>query len=184
MAEIVAAAGECEHGRLHLWPEVGLVEVLDPDSDGVGELICTGLLNADMPLIRYRVGDRGRLVGGSSGCPCGRALPALGPIEGRAFDYLVCPHDGHRIWQSLNQIAIGAVREVQLIQENLHSVRVRYVPANDAVQAAGEVLASRLRERLGPVEVILEPVEQIPRGPNGKFRAVISKVAQEAAHGR
>jgi len=108
----------------------------------------------------------------------------LGPIEGRAFDYLVCPNDGRPIWQSLNSIAVGAVQEVQLIQENLQSVRVRYVPANDAVEAAGEVLASRLRERLGPVEVILEPVEHIPRGPNGKFQGVISKVAQEAAHGR
>ncbi len=31
MAEMVAAAGECEHGTLHLWPEVGVVEVLDDD---------------------------------------------------------------------------------------------------------------------------------------------------------
>ena len=28
-----------------------------------GDLVCTGLLNKDMPLIRYRVGDRGALRG-------------------------------------------------------------------------------------------------------------------------
>ena len=31
MAEMVAAASECDHGRLHLWPEAGVVEVLDDD---------------------------------------------------------------------------------------------------------------------------------------------------------
>src|SRR6185436_3308207 len=58
MAEAVAAASECEHGRMHLWPEVGLVEVHETGqaarAGATGELICTGLLNADMPLIRYR----------------------------------------------------------------------------------------------------------------------------------
>ena len=54
MAETVAAGSECHAGRLHQWPEVGHIEVR-PD----GEFICTGLLNTDMPLIRYRVGDRG-----------------------------------------------------------------------------------------------------------------------------
>ncbi|MGH7821578.1 MAG: phenylacetate--CoA ligase family protein, partial [Candidatus Binatia bacterium] len=60
MAELVAAASECESGSLHLWPEVGVLEVLEagrPVPPGsVGEFVCTGLLNEDMPLIRYRVG--------------------------------------------------------------------------------------------------------------------------------
>jgi len=60
MAEIVAAASECESGKLHLWPEVGWVEILEnnqPVPNGTaGDLVCTGLLNRDMPLIRYRVG--------------------------------------------------------------------------------------------------------------------------------
>src|SRR3989441_7658861 len=51
MTENVAAASECEAGRLHQWPEVGLMETQDE------EFICTGLVNEAMPLIRYRVGD-------------------------------------------------------------------------------------------------------------------------------
>jgi phenylacetate-CoA ligase len=66
MTELVAAASECAVGRLHLWPEVGLVEVVGDDpvfSHGSsGGLVCTGLLNIDMPLIRYRTGDRGALA--------------------------------------------------------------------------------------------------------------------------
>ena len=73
MAETAAAASECPHGRLHQWPEVGWIEVMagsggggGPDEQGAesgtGDLVCTGLLNVDMPLIRYRVGDSGRVI--------------------------------------------------------------------------------------------------------------------------
>ncbi|MGQ9698833.1 MAG: phenylacetate--CoA ligase family protein, partial [Armatimonadota bacterium] len=50
MSEMVAAASECERGRLHLWPEAGVVEVLANGADEAlplgqtGRLICTGLL--------------------------------------------------------------------------------------------------------------------------------------------
>jgi phenylacetate-CoA ligase len=184
MAEIVAAAGECEHGRLHLWPEVGLVEVLNPDSEGVGELICTGLLNADMPLIRYRVGDRGALAQEDSECACGRRLPGLARIEGRYDDVVLTP-DGRQVGRLDPVFKTDLpIREAMIIQEALDRLRVRLVPGTGYDGKAAEAIRQRLRERLGPVEVMLEPVEQIPRGPNGKFRAVISKVAQEAAHGR
>ncbi len=50
----------CQHGRLHLWPEAGIVEVFDglelAPPGTTGELVCTGLLNTDMSLLRYRVG--------------------------------------------------------------------------------------------------------------------------------
>ncbi|MEM7288007.1 MAG: hypothetical protein AAF480_16770, partial [Actinomycetota bacterium] len=42
MAEAVAAASECEQGRLHLWPDAGVAEVDGPDGEP-GDLIATGL---------------------------------------------------------------------------------------------------------------------------------------------
>ena len=45
MAELVAAASECEAGKMHSWPEAGSVEVLEdnrPVSKGdAGDLVCT-----------------------------------------------------------------------------------------------------------------------------------------------
>lgn len=85
MAEMVAGASECSAGRLHTWPEAGVVEVLAEDGTvdgtGSGELVCTGLLNFEMPLIRYRTGDRGKLPQFAS-CACGRTLPLMSGIEG------------------------------------------------------------------------------------------------------
>src|SRR2546422_7938101 len=78
-AEMVALVTECDRGRLHVSPEVGVVEVLRdgrPVGPGeAGELVCTGLLNEAMPLIRYRTGDVA--VQGSGPCPCGRPPRAL-----------------------------------------------------------------------------------------------------------
>ena len=58
-------------------------------------------------------------------------------------------------------------------------MRVRYVPAPDYTATAGEMIAQRLRERMGEVDVTLEAVAQVPRSTRaGKFRAVISQVRE------
>jgi len=181
MAEIVAAASECEYSRLHLWDEVGIVETWDGDMPvcgTTGDLICTGLLNADMPLVRYRTGDRGALSAQNRQCECGRTLPGLHHVEGRSDDMLYTA-DGRQIGR-LDPVFKThlPVIEAQIVQESLSQVRVRYVPANDFTPEAGESMVARLRERMGPVKVVLEPVGQIPRELNGKFRAVVCHIPQ------
>lgn len=183
MAEAVTAATECEQGALHLWPELGWVEVLEaerPLPPGfTGDLVATGLLNLEMPLIRYRIGDRGSLADYYSACVCGRSLPMLSSVEGRADDVLYT-RDGRRIGR-LDPVfkAQLPIREAQIVQESLHLVRVRYVPTENWRHADGLDLTRRLRERMGAVEVVLEPLNEIPRTATGKFRAVICQIAPE-----
>jgi phenylacetate-CoA ligase len=181
MAEITAAAGECQAGRMHLWPEAGTVEIdATPDKRG-GELICTGLVNADMPLVRYRLGDRGGPVRwtGDHPCECGRTLPELCSIEGRTDDVLHCS-DGRTVGR-LDPVFKSSlpVTEAQIIQETRSQVRVLCVPAPGFSDATAREIAMRLRDRMGPVEVSVERVFEIPRGANGKFRAVISNLGPE-----
>jgi phenylacetate-CoA ligase len=177
MSEMVTGASECEAGQLHLWPEAGVVEALNGDQparDGEpGDLVCTGLHNPDMPLIRYRLGDRVVLSGDDQTCLCGRTLPKLRSVEGRLDDVLYTA-DGRRVGR-LDPVfkADLPVREAQIVQESLRSVRVRYLAAPGFNAASGREIAARLRARLGPVDVLLEPVDALPRGANGKFRAVI-----------
>ncbi|GER80066.1 phenylacetate-coenzyme A ligase PaaK [Candidatus Denitrolinea symbiosum] len=180
MAEIVASASECEYGKMHLWPEVGHVEVMRENSPvplgETGELICTGIFNVDMPLIRYRVGDEGSL-NAVSGCACGRSLPLLGKIHGRVDDVLYTA-DGRRIGR-LDPVfkAHLPVIEAQIIQEELDKLTVRFVPAPEYRPNDGQSIIERLQARVGNVQVKLEPVDEIPREANGKFRAVVSKIA-------
>ena len=174
MAESVAAGSECPSGTLHQWPEFGHVEIM-PD----GELVCTGLLNADMPLIRYRVGDRGNAPASNAPCACGRSLPAMGPIDGRRDDVLVTP-DG-RLVGRLDPVFKGtqAIREAQIIQETLDHVHVVLAPAPGFSKRDETEMVHNLLDRLGDVRVTVEHVDVLPRTSNGKVRAVICNVPAE-----
>jgi len=183
MTEIVAAASECANGRKHLWPEAGWVEVVENDKSlpvgTSGELICTGLLNADMPLIRYRNGDRGVLARDQGTCQCGRTLPVVESIDGRTDD-LLYTMDGRQIGR-LDPIfkADLPIREAQIIQEALDCVRVRYVPTSEFKIGHENMIIQRLQARMGAVKVVMEPLVEVPRDANGKFRAVISKLMKK-----
>ncbi|MEW6216644.1 MAG: hypothetical protein AB1543_03080, partial [Candidatus Bipolaricaulota bacterium] len=92
--EACCLASECEEHSLHVSPDAGIVEILDPDGDPVGpgqqgELVATGLVNLGQPLIRYRTGDLARWS--QSVCPCGRGMPVLGDIVGRLEEVVVGP---------------------------------------------------------------------------------------------
>jgi phenylacetate-CoA ligase len=182
MSEMVTAASECEYGRLHLWPRVGVVEVLNngvAQESGSGELVCTGLLNTAMPLIRYRIGDRGTLAPPDFVCECGRSLPTLLSVEGRVDDVLYTP-TGRQVGR-LDPVfkADLPVREARIIQRSFSAVDVEVVPDNSWTPEAGRAIAARIRERLGNITVNICPVERIPRGANGKFRAVICEIPAE-----
>jgi len=179
MAEIVASATECPDGRYHFWPELGWTEIIECDGDRPaprgesGDIVCTGLLNTDMPLIRYRTGDRGMLPVSDTPCSCGRTLPILASVEGRADDILYTT-DGRSVGRLDPMFkARLPIREAQIVQESLERVVLRYVPAQGFNTEAAASLVERLQARMGPVHVILEPLDRIPRESNGKFRAVV-----------
>ena len=184
MAEYAAAGSDCQHGRLHLWPEAGHVEIVADAGDEAllagqaGRLIATGLLNADMPLIRYETGDRA--TASAEACPCGRGLPVLSAIEGRMDDVVITP-DGRHIGR-LDPVfkADLPIREAQIIQQTADTLRVLYVPTAAYTTADGEALIARIHDRVGgEMRVMLEPVDEIPRSAGGKFRAVVSHVARQ-----
>ena len=173
MAEIAAAASGCQNGRLHAWPDAGVLEI-DPstvDENGSGDLICTGLVNPDTPLIRYRVGDRGRLSDGE--CACGRNLPLLAGIDGRTDD-LLYGIDGRPC--SHVHLVMGGdlpVVEAQIVQTALGAVKVLYVPDEGFAAEHIATISQRICSRMGEVNVTFEEVSQVPRTANGKFRAVV-----------
>ncbi|MEY4686492.1 MAG: hypothetical protein RIR76_515, partial [Verrucomicrobiota bacterium] len=185
MAEIAVAGSECPHGGLHLWPEVGWAEVWadetdEPVADGAsGRFICTSLLNADMPLVRYELGDRGRMRPSGWRCACGRALPGIAEVEGRTNDMLITSSGRRVFW--LNPVLYGLpIEEAQIVQSAIGSLTVRYVPAPEFGPATRETIRERLHSRLGEGTVTFEQVDRIPREANGKFRAVKCTIPPES----
>jgi phenylacetate-CoA ligase len=72
--------------RYHVMSELVLIEVLDGEGHpcrpgGTGRVVATSLHNYGMPLLRYDLGDCARV---GAPCPCGRGLPVLDRVVGRA----------------------------------------------------------------------------------------------------
>ncbi|MBM3267815.1 MAG: aldehyde dehydrogenase family protein [Candidatus Sericytochromatia bacterium] len=86
--QCAAAEGSVHHVLVgHQFVEVVARESLAPIPPGeVGELLVTNLHDRLMPLVRYRIGDLGRLVPGA--CACGRSAPRF-ELLGRADDVAV-----------------------------------------------------------------------------------------------
>lgn len=181
-AENVCAASECSTGRMHLWPEVGIAEILDlsldqPARSGeTGRLVCTGLMNAAMPLVRYEVGDCAHFPAAQTGCACGRTLPVIGGIEGRTEDMIVT-QDGRRI-EGPDTVfqADWPIREAQIIQESLDLIRVCVIPAPGFDSKTVDLLVSGLQDRVGNIEIRVEQVAEIPRNKTGKRKVIVSRV--------
>ena len=183
MSETVTAASECNHGKMHLFPDVGITEVFEFNSDvkvnlgEIGRLICTGLLNSDMPLIRYEVGDTGAIETSSGICSCGKSLPIIKNIEGRLDDIIITP-DGRRIGRLDPVFKVGFnIYEAQIIQEKIDSLLVNIVPGDHFDEMEKLKIESSIRHYVGNfMKIRINLVKEIPRTPAGKFKAVISKI--------
>ena len=185
-AEMVSAAGECEQGNLHLWPDGGYSELLDeydhPAQPGKpGRLIGTSLLNEDMPLVRYETSDMAILSDPKTVCVCGRTLPLVEKIMGRMDDFIITP-DGRRVL--LADIIFSPsmhLYEAQIIQESLDQFTIKVVPTEDWSDTDEEKICSAIRRRVGDVEVTVELVPAIDRTWAGKFKVMVSKIPQSTS---
>ena len=178
-SETKEIAWECPAGGMHVNADVVRLEVLDdegrPLPDGVeGNLVATSLVNHAMPLLRYRIGDRGSLR--AHACACGRSSPLLGVVTGRAADVLVLS-DGRRV--SPYALTCALEREESLLRyqvSQLDSARLR-VRAIVGPGTERDVVADRVRALLRSevasfLETDVEFVDHLPTGPRAKFRVV------------
>jgi phenylacetate-CoA ligase len=189
MAEMVVAASECTAGKLHLWPDAGITEVLDSQSDrpvppgNVGRIVATGLLDPDMPFVRYETGDGGALDPDEGPCKCGRTLPRLLRVEGRNDDIL-WTRDGRRVGRLDPVFKAGLhLKEAQIVQQSLDRVLVRLVPAAGYSEADERLITGQLKDRLGDITVGFETLDLIPRESNGKFKAVVCRLSDAEKRG-
>lgn len=175
------AAGACtfdNENEMVLWPEVSKIEVFRFDADEAvnegetGRFICTTLLNKDMPLIRYEVGDSGAIARSHSGISHYKITELTGRI-----DDLVQTSDGRRIGR-LDPVFKNNfnIKEAQIIQQTLRDFVIRIVPDVNYAPENGQAMIDSLKQRIGESNVNIELVDAIPRTNTGKFKAVISNI--------
>ena len=187
--EIGALAGECPAGSMHVYADHVHLEIFRDDAPvpvgEFGDIVATALHNPAMPLIRYRVGDCGRLS--TKKCPCGRPHPVLLELQSRRSDVFAATdgttRHGAQLVEPLARVFADPggdrVRQVQFVQLDRRRWQVLVEPAGSSpAAAAGDpaftAIANHIAELLRDVlssDAVVETrfVEAIPR-ENGKFR--------------
>jgi len=140
MTEIGSLGIECveDKGNTHLIASECIPEVIDSDSGEVvpegesGELVITVLGRLGSPLIRYRTGDRVRLI--YEKCACGRSFPRMaGGIQGRQDDMMFIR--GNNIYPSAIEAVVRRFPEIaefrmqQVSDGSLNSLRLEIEPS-------------------------------------------------------
>lgn len=178
-------AWECsQHQGYHINIDAAVIEfVRDGENVAVGEegeIVFTGLFNYAMPLIRFNVEDVG--IPSDERCPCGRELPLMKVVGGRAEDYIVLPSgrilSPLTIWDTAAFPHLEGVSRFRIIQEKRDEFTVLLALLEgydeDVVVQFEEGLKRVLKE---DVKVKINVLEAIPRDRSGKLRRIISKVS-------
>ena len=190
--EFERLAWQCkEKTEYHIDADSVVMEFLDESGEKVapgesGEIICTSLFNHAMPLLRYAVGDVGR-ISRKDDCPCGIEFPQMKVVEGRKDSIVVLP--GKR---ALSPLAIGDcmtvfahidhIRQYRMIQKKEDHIRflVELKDSKIGEDIIEAELSSHLRRTLSipesDVAIEVEFVSEIPVDATGKLRKVISEL--------
>jgi phenylacetate-CoA ligase len=186
--EIGALATECEaHQGHHINAENVVMEFIrdnEPVVDESGLIYVTNLRNYGMPFIRYEIGDVG--TPSKEKCICGRGLPVLGSLEGRASQFMavydkalekVIPVSTAAPGLIGNLLMYVPVENYRIVQESLEKIVILVVPEKTYTQKDTDFLVSHLRDVLGDrIQVQVDKVDSIPPLPSGKRSVFISKI--------
>lgn len=175
---------ECEYQTMHCMDEQVILETVDPETleptDDDGELVVTNIVGPAFPIIRYRTGDIVKLS--REACPCGRSLSSIKISGGRAVEFVVTKAGKWVVGYSFIYIArsVKGIVKFQVIQEKIGEICIRLAVDDQFPKDGVEQVKAKAAQRLGgDDEIIVEIVDDIQPAPSGKYRPVISKVAEE-----
>lgn len=181
--EIPNIACECRLGNMHVFTDMVYLESVQ--QEGENRLLVSSLTNRLMPMIRYAIGDSGRLLDGK--CDCGLPFPLMEMDMCRQND-LIRTRNGKTIHPSwFNRLLYGQtqIRQYQWVQHDLDRLTLNLVATHPLSDATLASLKSSIREDVD-VQMVLEVnyFDAIPRTVSGKHRFVIGMAAAPSdSHG-
>jgi phenylacetate-CoA ligase len=182
-AEALRIGFQCEERRaFHLSIDHTAVRVVDPHGHPVspgatGEILISNLVNRASVLLNYKLGDLVTLS--AEPCPCGRSLPTIEVIDGRADDFVARSHGGtiHALVVLAPLLRVAGVVQLQLIQEEPARFCLKVVSSPDRAWASlCRDLDAGLRSTVGDsIALEIERVDSLAPEASGKLRSVISR---------
>lgn len=141
--ELNSIAYECPYGNMHLmesnvYVEEKNIEEIDSDNNtninannnkntntNNKELIVTSLTNKTIPLIKYQIGDYGKIC--DENCKCGNKAKILKLSSGRTNDYILL-EDGNK---TTSYIFVKIVDFINMREDTFGDIKQFYIEQND-----------------------------------------------------
>ncbi len=181
--EFYWVAAEClKQNGMHVASDIRHVEVVEGNEpvpvEEFGDLLITDLCNHAFPLIRYRLGDRGRLL--KKSCSCGLPFGLMDYVKGRISDKIHLPDGGAipgEYWTTIFDDHTDSVKSFQVHQFADYSITVYYESLQqESCAKAVAAVRAKLTAKLGSaVSLKFEP-KKINVNDNGKTRFVVSEI--------
>lgn len=179
-----------EQNGLHVFHHTHYMETVNDAMEPVfgedGEIVLTTLRNKAMPLIRYRVGDRGTLSIASNAAwdthtftaITGRTMQMIYNRQGDAISPIFFIHI---IGVTYNT---GSTKKFQIQQDTLDAIDIRI---QLEAGAGARMEPSQERDIIAAIRKVMDPdttirfhyVDDIPKTKSGKFLFVIGKTREE-----
>jgi phenylacetate-CoA ligase len=180
--EIKEIAWECEaHEGYHINEDEVIVEVLNGSQPAkpreIGDIVLTDLRNTAMPLIRYRIGDRGALL--PNPCRCGRVFSLMVPAAGRSSEHIITP-GGVKISPYRFTTAIEKTKgllQYQFVQGAEDSITIKVIMDKHGREKEIQEVHDTIQSILG-VGMTIQVVrcDKIDIEENGKYKVVKCKI--------
>jgi phenylacetate-CoA ligase len=176
-------AAECPAGNRHIFNDFCYVEILQdgrPVAPGeMGEVIITPLHCFGMPLIRYRMADIATF--GDKPCPCGRGLPVLRELAGRATSIFTLPSGKLLYGGAFRHLVLQdttAISRFQIHQYTKGRLEICLEPGEGFDQSIVALVRERCLKLLEgePVELTISVTDEMPMTSAGKFLVTTSDV--------
>lgn len=182
--EVMWVSSECkEQNGLHVMTDVRHIEIVDDNNIPVpkntwGKILITDLHNYAFPLIRYEIGDYGRLL--DRVCPCGCPLPLMDSVRGRQSDVIKTPSGIEVYGDYLHSIFDefpDTIRDFQIVQAKDYVIKLFYVPVPDknidpVIKSVMHKMDIELNSEIKIKSFMVDKVMQI----NGKTPFIISHI--------
>jgi len=182
LREQAVLGGTCERSNyFHMFPEYGIVELIDKDGrlvtkEGeIGEIVGTGFHTYFSPFIRYRTGDLG--VYTANKCECGRNLKK---IDGRVQDFVVSKTKKLVPFTRIHHLVAEStqhVNECQFYQDTEGELILNIVKKENYTDNDTCAIQKSFQQILGDnFTLAIRLVDFIPRTTRGKVQFLVQKL--------
>lgn len=175
--EVGNIAHECHlHNGLHInWQSV-YVEIINKGAypslgPEYGDIVISSLKNKGMPLLRYNVGDIGKI--NELKCKCGIESHRIFLVGTRSGD-LLFNNDGSLVSPTAITILyrdLVGIERIQFVQESVSYLKVNILKNHDYTDEVSTILKNRIKKVFGRnTELSLNFVDKIEKEQSGKYR--------------